>query len=97
LPASSVIGDTRGEKSERDFMRFTSEDAAIMYAQACRAWYGRRAPRIVKNKIEELRRAGDQGGVIAWLQVADQLEQLQNVNGSAPRHNGHFAARRVKP
>jgi hypothetical protein len=58
------------------FMEFTSEDAAVMYARACRAWYGRRAPRIVKDKIEELRRAGDHHGVRAWSQVAHQLEQL---------------------
>ena len=65
-------------------MEFTSEDAAVMYARAYRAWYGRRAPRIVKDKIEELRRAGDDSGVIAWLQVAHQLEQLQAV--AKPEH-----------
>lgn len=46
-----------------------------MYARACRAWYGPRASRVVKNRIEELRRAGDQEGVTAWSQVADQLLQ----------------------
>src|SRR6516162_6700632 len=66
------------------FMEFTSEDAAVMYARAYRAWYGRRAPRIVKDKIEELRRAGDDSGVIAWSQVARQLEQLQAV--AKPEH-----------
>jgi hypothetical protein len=65
----------RGAKNECYFMEFTIEDAAVMYARACRAWYGRRAPRIVKDRIEELRRAGD---VRAWSQVAHQLEQLQN-------------------
>jgi hypothetical protein len=70
-------------------MRFTSEDAAIMYARACRAWYEPRAPRIVKRRIEELQRAGDHVGVIAWSQVAHQLEQLQNVDGSARGHHGH--------
>ena len=65
-------------------MEFTSEDAAVMYARAYRAWYGRRAPRIVKDKIEELRRAGDDSGVIAWSQVARQLEQLQAV--AKPEH-----------
>ena len=72
-------------------MEFTSEDAAVMYARACRAWYGRRAPRIVKDRIEELRRAGDQGGVSAWSQVADQLEQLQKSKGSAARYYGYVA------
>ena len=72
-------------------MEFTSEDAAVMYARACRAWYGRRAPRIVKDRIEELRRAGDQGGVRAWSQVADQLEQLQKSKGLAARYYGYVA------
>jgi hypothetical protein len=49
-----------------------------MYARACRAWYGPRAPRIVRSKIEELQRAGDPGGVRAWSQVADQLLQLHS-------------------
>jgi hypothetical protein len=35
-----------------------ARDAAIMYARACRAWYGRRAPRIVRNKIAQLQRKG---------------------------------------
>jgi hypothetical protein len=68
--------DVQTKKVWRDFMRVTSEDAAVMYARACRAWYGPRAPRIVRSKIEELRRAGDQDGVRAWSQVADQLLQL---------------------
>ena len=56
-------------------MQVTIEDAAVMYARACRAWYGPRAARIVKGKIEELRRAGDEDGVKAWSQVADQLSR----------------------
>jgi hypothetical protein len=38
----------------------------------------------VKDKIEELRRAGDDSGVIAWSQVAHQLEQLRAV--AKPEH-----------
>jgi hypothetical protein len=56
-------------------MHITSEDAAAMYARACRAWYGPKAPLIVRGKIEELRRAGDHSGVIAWSQVAEKLSQ----------------------
>jgi hypothetical protein len=64
-------------KNEPDFMEFTSDDAAVMYARACRAWYGPRAHRVVKKKIKELTRTGDHGGVKAWSQVADQLAKLQ--------------------
>jgi hypothetical protein len=59
-------------------MHANLEDAAVIYARACRAWYGKRAPRIVKKRIEELRRAGDAGGVEAWMQVADKLSLLQS-------------------
>ena len=52
------------------------DDAADIYARACRAWYGKRAPRIVKKRIEELARAGDAKGVEAWSQVADKLSVL---------------------
>jgi hypothetical protein len=57
-------------------MKSTNEDAAVMYARACRAWYGPRAPRIVKRKIEELRRADDVDGVHIWIQIEEQLSQL---------------------
>jgi hypothetical protein len=57
-----------------------------MYARACRAWYGARAPRIVRSKIEELRRTGDDEGVRAWSQVADQLLQAR------PRSTRHARA-----
>src|SRR6516162_3476678 len=87
----------RAEK-RRDFMEFTSDDAAYMYARACRAWYGVRAPRIVKDRIEELRRAGDHSGVKAWSQVAHQLAQLQSTKRSAvdqPRPRDDSRSRRV--
>jgi hypothetical protein len=53
------------------------DDAAAIYARACRAWYGKRAPRIVKKRIEELKRAGDAKGVEAWTEVANKLSVLQ--------------------
>lgn len=59
------------------FMHVSSDDAAAIYARACRAWYGGRAPRIVKKRIEELRRAGDLEGVEAWRLVAEKLSLLQ--------------------
>jgi hypothetical protein len=57
-------------------MQASLDDATAIYARACRAWYGKRAPRIVKTRIEELRRAGDFKGVEAWTQVADKLSRL---------------------
>jgi hypothetical protein len=33
----------------------TEREAASMYARACRAWYGRRAPRVIKETINQLR------------------------------------------
>jgi predicted NBD/HSP70 family sugar kinase len=59
----------------RGVMHITSEDAVVMYARACRAWYGPRAPRVVADKIEELRRAGDHSGIMAWSKVAEKLSQ----------------------
>jgi hypothetical protein len=58
-------------------MYASPDDAAAIYARACRAWYGKRAPRIVKKRIEELKRAGDAKGVEAWTDVANKLTVLQ--------------------
>jgi hypothetical protein len=60
-------------------MHITEDDAAFMYARACRAWYGSKAKHIVRKRIKELQRARDEAGVRIWNQVADQLAQL-------PRH-----------
>jgi hypothetical protein len=59
------------------FMHVSPDDAAAIYARACRAWYGGRAPRIVNKRIEELRRAGDLEGVEAWRLVAEKLSLLE--------------------
>jgi hypothetical protein len=57
-------------------MYVNKEEAAFIYARACRAWYGKGAMRVVKRRIEELRRAGDDEGVNAWTQVAGKLSEL---------------------
>ena len=54
-------------------MRVTEREAASMYARACRAWYGRLAPRVVKETIEQLRAANDESGVRMWTLVGEQL------------------------
>ena len=57
-------------------MKITHEQAAEMYARACRAWYGPRAKGIVRKKIEQLDRNGDRAGVAAWTAVARQLSRM---------------------
>jgi hypothetical protein len=54
-------------------MVVTERDAAAMYARACRAWYGRRAPRVVKDTIKQLRAKNDEAGVRMWSLVAEEL------------------------
>ena len=58
-------------------MQVSSDDAAMMYARACRAWYGRRALRVVTSKMRELQQRGDAGGAAAWAKVAIVLSQTK--------------------
>jgi hypothetical protein len=58
-------------------MDIAERDAASMYARACRAWYGRRAERVVKDTIKQLRTADDQAGVRMWTLVAEQLPRAR--------------------
>jgi hypothetical protein len=57
-------------------MDISKEEAAMMYARACRAWYGARAQGIVRKKIKQLERQGDFDGVHAWTAVARQLSRI---------------------
>jgi hypothetical protein len=58
-------------------MHVSGDDAAVMYARACRAWYGQRALRVVTTKMQELELRGDAGGVAAWAKVAVVLSQTR--------------------
>jgi hypothetical protein len=58
-------------------MHVSSDDAAVMYARACRAWYGRGALRVVTSKMRELEMRGDAGGAAAWAKVAVVLSQAR--------------------
>jgi hypothetical protein len=58
-------------------MHVSSDDAAIIYARACRAWYGRRALSVVTSKMAELEQRGDAGGAAAWAKVALVLSQTK--------------------
>ena len=58
-------------------MNVSYDEAMIIYARACRAWYGRRALRVVTQKLDELRVQGDADGVAAWTRVAALLSQVK--------------------
>jgi hypothetical protein len=58
-------------------MDVTEREAASMYARACRAWYGRRAQKVVKDTIKQLRAANDESGVRMWTLVGEQLPNVR--------------------
>jgi hypothetical protein len=47
-------------------MHVTELEAASMYARACRAWYGRRAQKVVKDEIKRLRTKNDEADGRWW-------------------------------
>ena len=57
-------------------MHISEDDAALMYARACRGWCGSKAKRIVSKRIRQLQRARDEAGVRIWNRVADRLARL---------------------
>jgi hypothetical protein len=57
-------------------MPINKDQAAHMYARACRAWYGLRAKNVVRNKIKELQQKGDLDGARAWSEVEDHLSRM---------------------
>jgi hypothetical protein len=69
-------------------MRVTERDAASMYARACHAWYGWRAPNVVKDTIKRLRAAHDESGVRMWTLIAEALPdaKARPPLGGRPRH-----------
>jgi len=56
-------------------MFVTDEDAAAMYARACRSWYGVKAKSVVNSQIQKMIAKGDRTGVEAWQRVARALDQ----------------------
>ena len=54
-------------------MFVTEEEAAEIYARACRSWYGTKARSVVRAKIYALKAKGDDKGVEAWERVARAL------------------------
>jgi hypothetical protein len=61
-------------------MRIDSSEAAAMYARACRAWYGKRASKVISQQIRNLKARGDADGVAVWSQVADQVLRLSKMH-----------------
>jgi hypothetical protein len=61
-------------------MEMSSHDAAVIYARACRAWYGKRAVRVVSEQVRKMKRRGDADGLAIWSKVAERLTELDAVN-----------------
>jgi hypothetical protein len=55
----------------------TDEEAAEIYARACRSWYGAKAKSVVKAKIRALRAKGDHKGAAVWKRVQQALERKE--------------------
>jgi hypothetical protein len=68
------VADLARRTSGGIIMQVTQSEAAKIYAKACKAWYGPRARKVVLNRVQEMRTRGDQSGVKAWEQVAQELE-----------------------
>ena len=63
------------------YMFVTVEEAAEIYARACRSWYRDEAKAVVNSKIRALKARGDSKGVRAWTRVRHSLErQEQSLN-----------------
>ena len=64
-------------------MRIDLADAIKMYADACCAWYGGRARKVVLRRVQELRHRGDLEGVKVWEQLASELALRETPTGPA--------------
>ena len=62
-----------GIRVECEAMWITSEQAAEMYAQFCRARYGSEAFTVARKRASELRRVGDLEGERIWNRVAAHI------------------------
>ena len=55
-------------------MWITNDQAAEIYARFCKARYGNEAIKIIRQRVAELRKAGDAEGERIWNLVAQKLE-----------------------
>jgi hypothetical protein len=65
------------------------QDAAAIYARVCLARYGGKASRVVNDRINQLKRIGDRGGVEAWSEVAVQLSKIRKIHPNRPHSRRH--------
>jgi hypothetical protein len=55
-------------------MNVSVDEAVTMYARFCHAWYGGRAERVARSRIQHLRRKGDTKGVEVWEKLVRELK-----------------------
>jgi hypothetical protein len=73
------------------YMFVTEEEAADIYAKACRSWYREEAKSVVNSKIQALKARGDNKGVRAWTQVCRSLERQEQNEGLGAHSAGTTA------
>jgi hypothetical protein len=54
-------------------MYVSVDEAVTIYARFCHAWYGGRAERVARSRIQHLRRKGDTKGVEVWEKLVHEL------------------------
>jgi hypothetical protein len=57
-------------------MQITADEAAFVYARACRSWYGGGARRMIMSQMEQLRYAGDPRALRICKLIAEELSKL---------------------
>jgi len=62
------------------------DDAAYIYARACRAWYGQKATDVVRSKLAQMKANGDQAGVAVWEKVEQEITEI--TDGQKTRKSG---------
>src|ERR1700719_1504516 len=92
LSRSSTRASSNRQKAPQPFRKhegFVSEgvcsvkvdidEATAIYARACRVWYGKLAPRVVKDRLRELARRGDTSGVAAWTRAYPGVVESEGI------------------
>ena len=65
-------------------MNVSVDEAVTMYARFCHAWYGGRAERVARSRIQHLRRKGDTKGVEVWEKLVRELKSSRPQNRRGP-------------
>ena len=56
-------------------MQITQNDAVTMFARYCRARFGKKAVRKIRERAKALQKQGDVEGHDVWNRVADEIEK----------------------